>query len=255
MARRLVQDAHKERAEQERLQARIGNAARKALQSEIRVESERIIRSWELIGILPGVEDHQRRAAGLIDQMHAVAIRVFASRVEEQLKSATPRHLKASGADLYERLVAQYMATRGGLLIADDIAQATKRQIARMIATGLKNGLSNAEIVKNVRSAIPVLSQARAAVIARTEVHSAANYAHQEAAVESGLVTAKEWVATQDARTRDEEFDHVEADGQIVLLSEPFIVSGEALMYPGDPAGSAGNTINCRCGSVFIVDD
>ena len=30
-------------------------------------------------------------------------------------------------------------------------------------------------------------------------------------------------------------------------MDEPFEVDGEQLMYPGDPAGSAGNIINCQC--------
>jgi hypothetical protein len=37
------------------------------------------------------------------------------------------------------------------------------------------------------------------------------------------------------------------ADGQVVGLDEPFIVGGEQLMYPGDPAGSPGNICNCLC--------
>ncbi len=55
----------------------------------------------------------------------------------------------------------------------------------------------------------------------------------------------KMWVsAKQPGRTRPA---HWEADGQIVGWDEPFIVGGEELRYPGDPQGSAGNTINCLC--------
>jgi uncharacterized protein with gpF-like domain len=58
-----------------------------------------------------------------------------------------------------------------------------------------------------------------------------------------------------DERTRDEAgANHVAADGQIVGMNEPFTVSGEKLMFPGDPAGSAKNTIMCRCQVVFIYD-
>jgi hypothetical protein len=38
-----------------------------------------------------------------------------------------------------------------------------------------------------------------------------------------------------------------------VPIDEPFIVSGEELMYPGDPSGSAGNVINCRCAIGYVV--
>ena len=36
-------------------------------------------------------------------------------------------------------------------------------------------------------------------------------------------------------------------DTQIVDLSEDFDVGGEHLSAPGDPRGSAGSVINCRC--------
>lgn len=40
---------------------------------------------------------------------------------------------------------------------------------------------------------------------------------------------------------------HIAADRQVVDVDKPFIVEGEALRYPRDPAGSAENTINCHC--------
>jgi hypothetical protein len=40
---------------------------------------------------------------------------------------------------------------------------------------------------------------------------------------------------------------HIAADKQVVDVKQPFIVEGEALMYPRDPSGSAENTINCHC--------
>jgi hypothetical protein len=40
---------------------------------------------------------------------------------------------------------------------------------------------------------------------------------------------------------------HIAADGQVVDVNKPFLVEGEELMYPRDPNGSPGNTINCHC--------
>jgi uncharacterized protein with gpF-like domain len=67
----------------------------------------------------------------------------------------------------------------------------------------------------------------------------------------------KEWVSAQDERTRTsppDEFDHIEADGQVVDMNEAFTVGGEQMMFPGDPGGSAGNIINCRCAVVYLTD-
>lgn len=90
-------------------------------------------------------------------------------------------------------------------------------------------------------------TEARAHTIARTSVVPAANGAHDEVAgiINDEVVALdKEWLTAQDDRVRDW---HAEADGQRVPYGEPFDVGGEALQYPGDPAGSAENVINCRC--------
>ena len=91
----------------------------------------------------------------------------------------------------------------------------------------------------------------RAEVIARTESINALR-SGQYQAIEQALETegvqeaeaVKVWDSSGDARTRPE---HAMADGQAVPMSQPFMVGGEPLMYPGDPAGSAANTIQCRC--------
>jgi hypothetical protein len=54
----------------------------------------------------------------------------------------------------------------------------------------------------------------------------------------------KIWRAFIDKDTRP---GHEEADGQDVAEGEYFIVDDEKLRWPGDPYGSAGNIINCRC--------
>ena len=88
----------------------------------------------------------------------------------------------------------------------------------------------------------------RLRMIARTEAMASVNggtiAAARATTAETGQELLKVWLATEDERTRPE---HADADGQTVALSEPFEVDGEALDYPGDPAGSEGNVINCRC--------
>jgi uncharacterized protein with gpF-like domain len=67
-------------------------------------------------------------------------------------------------------------------------------------------------------------------------------------------VLRKRWLSARDRRTRrnpPDDYDHVEADGQERALDEPFLVSGELLDHPGDPSGSAGNVINCRCAVII----
>lgn len=62
----------------------------------------------------------------------------------------------------------------------------------------------------------------------------------------------KEWLTSIDGRERPE---HAAANGQIVAQQDAFTVGGERLMYPGDPAGSPWNTINCRCTTLPVIEE
>ena len=91
----------------------------------------------------------------------------------------------------------------------------------------------------------------RTEMIARTETIRSSNAGSTQIYKDWG-VQKHEWLATLDDRVRP---DHLEANGQIVKVGEPFDVSGEMLEYPGDPVGDPGNTINCRCTTVPIVEE
>ncbi len=117
------------------------------------------------------------------------------------------------------------------------------------LTAGVQAGETTEQLAQRVddlytESIIPDRSQA----IADTEVAGASNYGSYEAAKASDLTLNKVWMSMDDAKTRP---DHRDADGQTVGLDEPFVVGGEQLMYPGDPAGSAGNIINCRCAPIY----
>lgn len=65
----------------------------------------------------------------------------------------------------------------------------------------------------------------------------------------------KVWMTMGDDNVRpahqEAELDY--ADG--IPLDEPYVVDGEYLWYPGDPSGSDGNVINCRCWEEHIRGD
>jgi SPP1 gp7 family putative phage head morphogenesis protein len=91
----------------------------------------------------------------------------------------------------------------------------------------------------------------RTEMIARTETLRASNSSSEEIYREWGS-PQKEWLSTQDDRTRP---DHIEADGQIVGIDESFSVGGEALQYPGDPNASPDQTVNCRCTVLPVIPE
>lgn len=83
-----------------------------------------------------------------------------------------------------------------------------------------------------------------AARIARQESTCADWAAVVEASVDTQPGAMKRWISRDDSRVRPA---HHDADGQTVPVADTFTVDTEALMYPGDPAASPENGINCRC--------
>lgn len=138
------------------------------------------------------------------------------------------------------------VAARNRLVGIGDVLWANARQ---QLADGMREGESIPQLAQRVRAAAGV-SEPRATVIARTEVISTSNGASIAQARSAGVPLEKQWMATDDNRTRP---THVVADGQLQPMGEPFIVGGALLDFPGDPAGPPGEVINCRCSIGFHV--
>lgn len=124
-----------------------------------------------------------------------------------------------------------------------------KRQITANVTSGILQGKSIGKIASDLQRDIPEMNRTSAVRAARTAVTRAENAGRQDAAEDlekRGVILEKEWIATLDGRTRHV---HRRADGQTVENSEPFIVGGEKLMFPGDDSmGASGwNLYNCRC--------
>jgi hypothetical protein len=103
-------------------------------------------------------------------------------------------------------------------------------------------------------------TEARAETIVRTEVNrtfSISSFTRmQQSARAMGGRLRKGWLSAEDTRVRDahqEAADKYSAESGGIPVNEPFVVDGEELMYPLDPAGSAGNTINCRCRTIPVI--
>jgi hypothetical protein len=82
---------------------------------------------------------------------------------------------------------------------------------------------------------------------ARTIVTGAENKGRQdsyERVTNDGIVIKREWIATDDKRTRDW---HAELDGQLADVDEYFENAIGLIKYPGDPSADGANVYNCRC--------
>jgi len=126
-----------------------------------------------------------------------------------------------------------------------DLADSIHTQIMGSLEEGLRSGETMEELAGRIRSEFSGISAQRAMRIASTETGAAYGAARQEALSQSG-VSYKKWLSSGNASVRP---SHHMASGQIVKVSEPFVVGGASLLHPGD--GSLGapaqEIINCHC--------
>jgi hypothetical protein len=154
------------------------------------------------------------------------------------------------------------------------VNEETRRQIEAIIQKALEEGLSVQETVDLIvgTTDLPPLNGTlftRARRIARTEIIAASNAGSLEGARSTGLQLKKQWLSTPDSRTRgtdpEDKWNHRQYVDTpfIVDVNEPFVMQGvekgqpkiDRLQFPGDPQGSAGNVINCRCTQIYITPE
>ena len=128
-------------------------------------------------------------------------------------------------------------------------ASALKKSIRAELSRGIVNGESWNQIAVHIANGMnsPFNKAFNNALrIARTEGHRVqqeATWHCQQRAKRKGADVVKQWDSTLDGATRPH---HVELDGQVRELEEPFEVAGHTAMYPGG-FGIASEDIHCRC--------
>ena len=171
-------------------------------------------------------------------------------------KSAGVMERKEDWEKLWVYLVHEWVK-RFGAQRAREAANTTRKDVQRIIDQALAPDAEfNPVRVASDLLVARELSRARADVIARTETHAAMMYASQEGAAklarDGGITLKKRWVPVLDERTR---VSHsAMASVAPIALEGDFLVGGERMARPGDPRGSAGNVIGCRCVLAFATE-
>lgn len=191
------------------------------------------------------VDRHQGK---LFDSLKAAYARIIPAFGALSLSGIKSRQMKASAEDdLFYDLTQRWVHTEG-LKRSKLIADTTEADVLAAISTGIEEGEGTAAIADRIGD-VTELSDWRSELIARTETHAAANYAGVESVREAekklGVKMMKEWLPTLDGRTRPAHADM--AGYGPIPMDEKFIVDGEEMDRPGDPAGSAENVVQCRC--------
>jgi hypothetical protein len=184
----------------------------------------------------------------------------------EAMRKQQSLALNAAGQEVFKELgrddpfqfapteVLQFVAQRENRL--RDVPADVFDRIKATLQEGLDAGESNAKLADRVRAECNAIDKGRANVIAQSEV-AAAYGTGRDMAMRRAGVKLKAWLTSGNANVRPA---HAKAGEDYtpenaIPIDEPFIVDGEALMYPGDPRGSAGNVISCHCIQIAVVPD
>jgi hypothetical protein len=137
--------------------------------------------------------------------------------------------------------------------IADLSLSAVNRLNAQLVQH-LIGTQSLSDTITEVQRIMRGAARSRAMTVTYTEIGRAYSIAHQDALERDAHMMPnlhKRWMKSGKLHPRP---THVDANGQIRKWNEPYIIDGEKLMFPRDPDGSPGNTINCGCHSIPVVD-
>ena len=152
---------------------------------------------------------------------------------------------------LIPKLSEDYFDARIGVQVK--IGERMKQAVNVTLLEGWAAGENLSDLKDRVRKTFNgFASVSRARTIARTEVHIAQNTGRFRVAREQG-VDEHEWLSAGDSEVRDGDYTH-QIDGTRVAVGNAFPTGG-GIRHPGDPAGPAGDVINCRCTVLPVYRD
>lgn len=246
----LDNDRQREQRRQQTLFQRVARGLQRSLFAEFqRLGREAAAEFGASETVNTAIADHLRRTRELVRASSLEGINVNGRRILD----ATQKMRRKDATSEFERFAVERASQIAAAAVVK-IGTTTRSQINAAITVALDENLPLRDVERRIQASTSgVITRARAAVIARTEIHSSVQAGNQLAVEATGRVDdfAKEWVSAEDERTRE---THVDADSQTVDTREAFQVGSDKLMYPGDPSGSAREIINCRCASVVVIE-
>jgi HK97 family phage portal protein len=152
--------------------------------------------------------------------------------------------------------IAEKMVLESSNRLAGNVTDTTYRAITSELAQGASLGETIGELSKRVEKVFDQADSYRATMIARTEVVGAYNRAtdYIGGSLGTDVVAGKEWLSTQDSRTRD---THIASppDRQRVAIDGFFSVGGRKASSPHDPNLPAKEVVHCRCTQLLLTPE
>ena len=216
------------------------------------------------------VNDGIENLRSILMELYKRVISVFGARVFEALEKSAMVYSHKAIQDEFQTIIDRWIVVHAAEEVV--LITATRKKILKaIIKKGLDDHKSYRDIAKSISKHVTPLNTSsvmkRAWRITRTECHTVAIKSMNEAMETTRLKYMRQWVSAKDERTRGHvkrgkkkksKFDHFHryprgADMETIEKDGIYVGSGEPLKFPGDPDGSAGNIINCRCVETFLT--
>lgn len=127
-------------------------------------------------------------------------------------------------------------------VFAKQINETTFKKLEDEFTESLAEGETRQQLTNRIQNTYSDISKARAATIARTEVHGVTQYGTMEGYKQAGMpIKIWVWAPGTQGGVRDE---HQAIDGEETDLKASF---SNGLEFPGDPNGGAAEVVNCQC--------
>lgn len=197
---------------------------------------------------------HVQNMTEIFTKYYRRTIKEFSNAVTEHINEKSYLPTLEQKQENWEYWFQIYIGTWGTRAITQ-ASETTKRDIqsALIAAQNTTEAVNERQLVEEILK-VRGYTAWRADTIARTETHNAAMYASENQAraimSETGTERLKKWNPALDERTRASHAAMVRHEP--ISMDAMFTVNGERLSRPGDPRGSAGNIINCRCVLTYV---
>lgn len=192
---------------------------------------------------------HRERVQAILARWYEATAQQFAQIAEDMLAGGERMQVREQFTEHPRRELVASLLRDQAPNRARQIAETSQARVTETLLRAARDGWSAERTAKAIQAELGgEIGRSRARTIARTEIGSAQNAALSYVADRNPARVRRRWVAIHDDRTRPA---HAAVDGQTIGPGERFRVGGEELRYPGDPEGSPGNVINCRCAMIL----
>lgn len=219
--------------------------------SEVLVDADEIVESVSF----------RDRLASVLESKNLETLELSAEHHESELEDEAeerltlPDEIKVEiGFDVFDTFTADVIRQEA-LSNATEIEDTIRDRLKNEILEGAQDGDSIPSIVDRIQKVRDSFTDSHAELVARTETLSASRKGSQALAESTDLVGGKEWIATDDSRTRQW---HKTMDGTVIEKDDQFTVPKVSDDQPNNYPRTArvvgeDQPFNCRCSQAPVL--